>query len=150
MAQIKYVDLNGLQSYDALIKALIGTIPEDAEQKNVVEYLEALITDSEFSGEAGDVTIKDEGDLVTATEVEGAIQELATNIATLNGDATTAGSVAKSILDKVGELKIDEQEYATVKAYVDAVADAIRAEIVVATEEEILALFGKTKEETTE
>lgn len=130
MAKTQYLSLAGLQTLVTQIKALntatrtyAGTLPEDATQTNVLDYVLAQIEASEFSGDAADVAIADAGNLITATDVEGALAEIATNVATIAG--TGDGSFDKAIKDAIGELKVGETTYATVKAYVDALNAAV-------------------------
>lgn len=92
----------------------------------VVSKIKGLIDDSEFSGAAADVTVADEAGHFTATNAEAALAELAVAIELLNdADATKAGTIAKMIADKVGELKIGDTTYSTVKGYVDALNAAV-------------------------
>ena len=130
MAKVQYLDQTGLVELIAQIKAAnkavkeyAGTLPAEATQTNVLDYVLAQIEASEFSGNASDVAIADAGNLITATDVEGALAEIAGNVATISG--TGEGSFDKAIKDAIGELKVGETSYATVKAYVDALNAAV-------------------------
>lgn len=147
MAQIKYLSLEGLGVLVEQIKAgdaaalkaakdYVGAIPADAGQSTVIEYLMAEIAKAQeaatFDGKASSVTIDDTNGYYTATTVEGALAEVkkiaddnASDLTTIKG--TGEGSIKKALADakaytdeEIGELKIGETEYATVKAYVDA------------------------------
>lgn len=130
MAKVQYLDQTGLveliaqiKAADKAVKEYAGTLPAEATQTNVLDYVLAQIEASEFSGNAGDVTIADAGNLITATDVEGALAEIAGNVATISGMGE--GSFDKAIKDAIGELKVGETSYATVKAYVDALNAAV-------------------------
>lgn len=130
MAKVQYLDQTGLveliaqiKAADKAVKEYAGTLPAEATQTNVLDYVLAQIEASEFSGNAADVTIADAGNLITATDVEGALAEIAGNVATISG--TGEGSFDKAIKDAIGELKVGETSYATVKAYVDALNAAV-------------------------
>lgn len=130
MAKVQYLDQTGLveliaqiKAADKAVKEYAGTLPAEATQTNVLDYVLAQIEASEFSGNAADVAIADAGNLITATDVEGALAEIAGNIATISG--TGEGSFDKAIKDAIGELKVGETSYATVKAYVDALNAAV-------------------------
>lgn len=130
MAKTQFLDYAGLQELiskiktaNTAIKTYAGTLPEDAEQDNVLDYVLAQVEASEFSGNAADVVIADAGNLITATDVEGALAEIAANVATIAGTGT--GSFDKAIKDAIGELKVGETSYSTVKAYVDALNAAV-------------------------
>ena len=130
MAKVQYLDQTGLveliaqiKAADKAVKEYAGTLPAEATQTNVLDYVLAQIEASEFSGKAADVAIADAGNLITATDVEGALAEIAGNVATISG--TGEGSFDKAIKDAIGELKVGETSYATVKAYVDALNAAV-------------------------
>ena len=130
MAKVQYLDQTGLveliaqiKAADKAVKEYAGTLPAEATQTNVLDYVLAQIEASEFSGNAADVTIADAGNLITATDVEGALAEIAGNVATISGIGE--GSFDKAIKDAIGELKVGETSYATVKAYVDALNAAV-------------------------
>ena len=130
MAKVQYLDQTGLveliaqiKAADKAVKEYAGTLPAEATETNVLDYVLAQIEASEFSGNAADVTIADAGNLITATDVEGALAEIAGNVATISG--TGEGSFDKAIKDAIGELKVGETSYATVKAYVDALNAAV-------------------------
>ena len=130
MAKVQYLDQTGLveliaqiKAADKAVKEYAGTLPAEATQTNVLDYVLAQIEASEFSGNAADVAIADAGNLITATDVEGALAEIAGNVATISG--TGEGSFDKAIKDAIGELKVGETSYATVKAYVDALNAAV-------------------------
>ena len=130
MAKVQYLDQTGLveliaqiKTADKAVKEYAGTLPAEATQTNVLDYVLAQVEASEFSGNAADVTIADAGNLITATDVEGALAEIAGNVATISG--TGEGSFDKAIKDAIGELKVGETSYATVKAYVDALNAAV-------------------------
>lgn len=130
MAKVQFLEQTGLveliaqiKAADKAVKEYAGTLPAEATQTNVLDYVLAQIEASEFSGNAADVTIADAGNLITATDVEGALAEIAGNIATISG--TGEGSFDKAIKDAIGELKVGETSYATVKAYVDALNAAV-------------------------
>lgn len=130
MAKVQYLDQTGLveliaqiKAADKAVKEYAGTLPAGATQTNVLDYVLAQIEASEFSGNAADVTIADAGNLITATDVEGALAEIAGNVATISGIGE--GSFDKAIKDAIGELKVGETSYATVKAYVDALNAAV-------------------------
>ena len=130
MAKVQYLDQTGLveliaqiKAADKAVKEYAGTLPAEATQTNVLDYVLAQIEASEFSGNAADVTIVDAGNLITATDVEGALAEIAGNVATISGIGE--GSFDKAIKDAIGELKVGETSYATVKAYVDALNAAV-------------------------
>ena len=130
MAKVQYLDQTGLveliaqiKAADKAVKEYAGTLPAEATQTNVLDYVLAEIEASEFSGNAADVTIADAGNFITATDVEGALAEIAGNVATISG--TGEGSFDKAIKDAIGELKVGETSYATVKAYVDALNAAV-------------------------
>ena len=130
MAKVQYLDQTGLveliaqiKAADKAVKEYAGTLPAEATQTNVLDYVLAQIEASEFSGNAADVAIADAGNLITATDVEGALAEIAGNIATISGIGE--GSFDKAIKDAIGELKVGETSYATVKAYVDALNAAV-------------------------
>lgn len=138
MATTQYLDYAGLQALVAAIKAadkvvkdfagdLTGKVDKDGKAYTSVQaYLEAEIAKAQaaatFDGKAASVTVADAAGLLTATDVEAALAELATSIATLNGSATTAGSVAKALSDAIGNLG----SYSTVKDYVDAMGVAVK------------------------
>lgn len=130
MAKVQYLDQTGLveliaqiKAADKAVKEYAGMLPVEATQTNVLDYVLAQIEASEFSGNAADVTIADAGNLITATDVEGALAEIAGNVATISGIGE--GSFDKAIKDAIGELKVGETSYATVKAYVDALNAAV-------------------------
>ena len=130
MAKVQYLDQTGLveliaqiKAADKAVKEYAGTLPAEATETNVLDYVLAQIEASEFSGNAADVAIADAGNLITATDVEGALAEIAGNIATISGIGE--GSFDKAIKDAIGELKVGETSYATVKAYVDALNAAV-------------------------
>ena len=130
MAKVQFLEQTGLveliaqiKAADKAVKEYAGTLPAEATQTNVLDYVLAQIEASEFSGNAADVTIADAGNLITATDVEGALAEIAGNVATISG--TGEGSFDKAIKDAIGELKVGETSYATVKAYVDALNAAV-------------------------
>lgn len=130
MAKVQYLDQTGLveliaqiKAADKAVKEYAGMLPVEATQTNVLDYVLAQIEASEFSGNAADVTIADVGNLITATDVEGALAEIAGNVATISGIGE--GSFDKAIKDAIGELKVGETSYATVKAYVDALNAAV-------------------------
>lgn len=130
MAKVQYLDQTGLveliaqiKAADKAVKEYAGALPAEATQTNVLDYVLAQIEASEFSGNAADVTIADAGNLITATDVEGALAEIAGNVATISGIGE--GSFDKAIKDAIGELKVGETSYATVKAYVDALNAAV-------------------------
>ena len=130
MAKVQYLDQTGLVELIAQIKAAnkavkeyAGTLPAEATETNVLDYVLAQIEASEFSGNAADVAIADAGNLITAIDVEGALAEIAGNVATISGIGE--GSFDKAIKDAIGELKVGETSYATVKAYVDALNAAV-------------------------
>lgn len=130
MAKVQYLDQTGLveliaqiKAADKAVKEYAGTLPAEATQTNVLDYVLAQIEASEFSGNAADVAIADAGNLITATDVEGALAEIAGNVATISGIGE--GSFDKAIKDAIGELKVGETSYATVKAYVDALNAAV-------------------------
>lgn len=89
MAQNKYLDLTGLQTYDEKIKELIttkdGVVLEDAK-----EYADSLSTNYDPAGTA-------------ATKVQeladGQVAKNKADIEKLNGSDTTEGSVAKQVKD---------------------------------------------------
>ena len=92
MAKVQYLDQTGLveliaqiKAADKAVKEYAGTLPAEATETNVLDYVLAQIEASEFSGNAADVTIADAGNLITATDVEGALAEIAGNIATISG-----------------------------------------------------------------
>lgn len=130
MAKVQFLEQTGLveliaqiKAADKAVKEYAGTLPADATQTNVLDYVLAQIEASKFSGNAADVAIADAGNLITATDVEGALAEIAGNVATISG--TGEGSFDKAIKDAIGELKVGETSYATVKAYVDALNAAV-------------------------
>lgn len=130
MAKVQFLEQTGLveliaqiKAADKAVKEYAGTLPAETTQTNVLDYVLAEIEASKFSGNAADVTIADAGNLITATDVEGALAEIAGNIATISG--TGEGSFDKAIKDAIGELKVGETSYATVKAYVDALNAAV-------------------------
>ena len=130
MAKVQYLDQTGLveliaqiKAADKAVKEYAGMLPVEATQTNVLDYVLAQIEASEFSGNAADVTIADAGNLITAIDVEGALAEIAGNVATISGIGE--GSFDKAIKDAIGELKVGETSYATVKAYVDALNAAV-------------------------
>ena len=130
MAKVQYLDQTGLveliaqiKAADKAVKEYAGMLPVEDKQTNVLDYVLAQIEASEFSGNAADVTIADAGNLITATDVEGALAEIAGNVATISGIGE--GSFDKAIKDAIGELKVGETSYATVKAYVDALNAAV-------------------------
>lgn len=130
MAKVQFLEQTGLveliaqiKAADKAVKEYAGALPAEATQTNVLDYVLAQIEASEFSGNAVDVTIADAGNLITATDVEGALAEIAGNVATISG--TGEGSFDKAIKDAIGELKVGETSYATVKAYVDALNAAV-------------------------
>lgn len=149
---VKYLDYDGLKVLIENIKAgdaaslkaakdYVGSIPASATQTDVISYLMAEIDKAKeaatFSGKAEDVTIADANGYYTATDVEGALAEVkkiaddnASDLTTIKG--TGEGSIKKALADaksytdeEIGELKIGDTEYATVKAYVDAKDTAI-------------------------
>lgn len=130
MAKVQFLEQTGLveliaqiKAADKAVKEYAGTLPAEATQTNVLDYVLAQIEASKFSGNAADVAIADAGNLITATDVEGALAEIAGNVATISG--TGEGSFDKAIKDAIGELKVGETSYATVKAYVDALNAAV-------------------------
>lgn len=130
MAKVQFLEQTGLveliaqiKAADKAVKEYAGTLPAEATQTNVLDYVLAQIEASKFSGNAADVAIADAGNLITATDVEGALAEIAGNIATISGIGE--GSFDKAIKDAIGELKVGETSYATVKAYVDALNAAV-------------------------
>lgn len=86
---IKYLDLAGLGVYDGLIKGVITA----GDQANAAA-LDAL---------KGTLA---EDDAKTLEAINDEINGIDTKIATLNGDNTTAGSVAKSIKDAIDGLDV--------------------------------------------
>lgn len=92
VAQSDYdTKIGQLEQTDTNISNLVGTLPTGAGVDNVVAYI-----DKKTTGIATDTALGELSDKVTANT--GAI-------ATLNGDASTAGSVAKQIADAV---KVEE------------------------------------------
>ena len=138
MAKLQYLDQTGLieliaqiKAADAVVKNFAGdltgkTNAEGVADTSVQAYLEDEIAKAQpaatFDGKAASVTIEDNGNFITATDVESALAELAQSIATLNGNADTAGSVAKALNDAIGDMT----GYANVKAYVDALVVAVK------------------------
>ena len=135
---IKYLDYAGLQELvtklkacDAVVKAYAGNIDGKKKESgeaytSVQEYLEDQIQAAAASSQAKNVTVEDTAEHFTATNVEDVLAEIATTVETINGDATTEGSFKKAIVDAIGELKIGETTYSTVKAYVDAMVVAVK------------------------
>lgn len=92
----------------ATLRTQIGTLPVDGTYEDLIDYLEkyaegqaATVSDEVTtldnslatvakSGAAGDVSIADSGNLITATTVEGALAELAQSVS----DAETAGAIS--------------------------------------------------------
>lgn len=101
MAQNKYLNFEGLSKYDEKLKALIDVKDAEALQ-SAKDYADSLAGNYDAAGTA-------------ATKVkelaEGAVAANAEDIAKLNGDASTDGSVAKAIADA--------------KALIDADIDAV-------------------------
>ncbi len=90
MAEKKYLNLTGLTRYDGKIKEYIGTSTQSAK-----DYADSLATNYDAAGTAQ----------TKMTELaNGAVATNAAAIATLNGNVSTAGSVAKSIKDYVDTL----------------------------------------------
>ena len=99
---VKYLDLTGLTQYDTLIKKY----SDDADAA-IVAQLEAAI------GEGGNVATQIEtainalkgtlsnGDAATLEAINDELDGIDTSISTLNGDNTTAGSVAKAVKDGI-------------------------------------------------
>lgn len=147
MAQVKYLDYAGLEVLVAQIKAgdaaalkaakdYVGVIPAEATQTDVISYLMAEIAkakaEATFDGKAASVTVEDANGYYNATTVEGALAEVkkiaddnASDLVTIKGSGD--GSINKALQDakdyadgQIGELKIGDTSYSTVKDYVDA------------------------------
>lgn len=87
------------------LKTYIGTLPVSAEYTDLIDYIDKNIAAAEQSakdytdtldnsladvaksGAAADVSIADAGGLISATNVEGALQEIATSVANTASDA---------------------------------------------------------------
>ena len=84
----------------ATLENYIGELPVDEEYDDLIDYINSIVADAEAnanaytdvlddsladvakSGNAEDIAIEDEGGLITATNLEDALQEIATNINT--------------------------------------------------------------------
>lgn len=169
--EIKYLDYAGLELLVSKIKAgdekaladakaYVGAIPAEATQTTVIAYLMAEIENAKeaatFDGKASSVTIEDANEYYTATTVEGALAEVkkiaddnASDLTTIKGEGT--GSIKKALQDakdytddSIGELKIGETSYATVKSYVDA-KDAAIVKLIDATNGDLSTLTTDAK-----
>lgn len=97
MAQNKYVDLTGLTHYDSKIKTYIDE-KDSTSLASAKSYADSLADNYDAAGVAETkVNALANGQVKTNTEA----------IAKLNGDATTDGSVAKSIADAKTEIEAD-------------------------------------------
>lgn len=97
MAQNKYVDLTGLTHYDSKIKTYIDE-KDSTSLVSAKSYADSLADNYDAAGVAETkVNALANGQVKTNTEA----------IAKLNGDATTDGSVAKSIADAKTEIEAD-------------------------------------------
>lgn len=109
MAENKYLSYAGLQKYDELIKALMTS--KDAETLAAAkEYVNGLADNYEAAGAVA----------TAKAELQALIDAIEADIAKLNGDATTEGSVDKKIADAKTELN------GTISA-VDKKADAAQS-----------------------
>lgn len=105
----QYLDFAGLGIYDGLIKQYINTGDAAIRQElqtaigeggNVAEQIAAAINNlrTELKGTL------EEGDSATISAINDELDALDSAIATLNGDNTTAGSVAKAVKDGIESL----------------------------------------------
>lgn len=128
---VKYLDLTGLGQYDAFIKEVIAAGDQAVEDK-----IDAAI------GEGGNVATQIEtainnlkgtlsnDDAATLEAINDELDGIDSEISTLKGDATTAGSVAKAIKDKVDTLDytIDAADHVAGRPVIDvSEADGIIA-----------------------
>lgn len=126
MAEKKYIDLAGLTHYDEKIKAVIDS-KDAAALKSAKDYADGLAVNYDAAGTAETkVNELANGQVKTNTEA----------IATLNGGASTEGSVAKAVADaKAGlETKISAVDAKAVAAQTAAdnaknAADAVDAKV---------------------
>lgn len=118
MAKEKIMTLAGLQHYDEKIKAFVNTADEkvlaDAE-KYAKDYADGLASNYDAAGTAA-TKVKELAD--------GAIKANTDAIATLNGDASTEGSIAKAIADAKALIDADVE---AVEGKADANAGEITA-----------------------
>lgn len=102
MTDIKYLDLTGLAQYDARIKAY-----SNAGDKALADRLDALVgedgtvaeqIESAIDGLKGTLA---QGDAATLEAINDELDNIDSALDTLNGDASTSGSVAKAVKDGI-------------------------------------------------
>lgn len=106
----KYVSLDKLTKYDALLKTKMAA-DDAAALKSAKDYADGLAGNYESAGSVN--TAKQELQKNIDALANGAVASNTAAIATLNGDASTAGSVAKAVADSA----------ATLQANIDSVGD---------------------------
>ena len=103
---IPETDLSGVTADIEAIETLIGEIPAGAESSTIVAYIGEVaddkiadigLADVATSGDADDVSIEDSGNIIIATNVETALQEIFTNVGAVSSLATTAKTVVPAI-----------------------------------------------------
>ena len=108
MADIKYLDLTGLQKYDQLIKAYSDA--GDSTLSGRIDDLETAVGNGGSIDERIEDAIDDlkgtlgQGDAATLEAINDELDGLDSAIATLNGSVTDAGSVAKAVKDGIDAL----------------------------------------------
>ena len=119
MAQNKYVDLTGLTHYDSKIKTYIDE-KDSTSLASAKSYADSLADNYDAAGVAETkVNALANGQVKTNTEA----------IAKLNGDATTDGSVAKSIADAKTEIEADISAVESKATAAQSSADAAQADV---------------------
>lgn len=119
MAQNKYVDLTGLTHYDSKIKTYIDE-KDSTSLASAKSYADSLADNYDAAGVAETkVNALANGQVKTNTEA----------IAKLNGDATTDGSVAKSIADAKTEIEADISAVESKATAAQSSADTAQADV---------------------
>lgn len=119
MAQNKYVDLTGLTHYDSKIKTYIDE-KDSTALASAKSYADSLADNYDAAGVAETkVNALANGQVKTNTEA----------IAKLNGDATTDGSVAKSIADVKTEIEADISAVESKATAAQSSADAAQSDV---------------------
>ena len=137
MSTKKYISLDKLAKYDALLKIKIAA-DDAAALKSAKDYADSLAGNYESAGSVN--TAKQELQGSIDALANGAVAQNTAAIAKLNGDASTTGSVAKVVADSAATLQ------AAIDA-VDTIADANAADIVT-MKGQISALEAGTYDDT--